>query len=70
LDYRVEAVADSKSGLFYAEVFYPKDAIAPVAKTRPVYASLEEAKRRVEEVIGSTFSEKSASRLQILATPP
>jgi len=54
-DYRVEATADTASGLFYVEVFYPGDANVPVAKTRPVYASLAEAKYRVEDAIGPVF---------------
>lgn len=57
-DYRVEAAADPASGLFYAEVFYPSTASEPVAKTKPVYASLEEARRRAEDAIKAVFPEQ------------
>jgi len=53
--YRIEALADSATGLFYVEVFYPGDATVPVARTKPIYTSLEEAQRRVGETIKTTL---------------
>lgn len=67
MDYRVEAIADQASGLFYVEVFYPSNATTPVAKTKAVYASLEEARRRGEEAITATFPEHATT---VPATSP
>jgi len=62
-DYRVEAAADPESGLFYAEVFHPGDASVPIAKTKPVYASLEDARRRAEDAIRAMYPEQPTSSI-------
>ena len=66
LDYRVEARPDETSGLYYIEVFHPREAIAPVATTKPVYSSPEEAKRRIEAAIGDAFPNPASRIFTIL----
>ena len=42
-NFGVETVRDKKTGMFFAELYYPDDAIEPIAKTQPVYSSHEQA---------------------------
>jgi len=55
-DYRIEATPDPESGLYYVQVFCPSTARTAVARTKPIYPSLEEAQRRVGETISAAFA--------------
>jgi len=55
-DYRIEAAPDPESGLYYVSVFAPSTATTAVVRTKPVYASLEEAQQRVGETISAAIS--------------
>ena len=59
-DYRIVAAIEPASGLYFVELFYPSDALKPVAKTKAVYASDEEAQRRVGESLKAVFIECAA----------
>lgn len=55
-DYRIEASADPETGLYFVQIFCPSNAITAVARTKPIYASLEEAQRRVGETIAAAIA--------------
>ena len=55
-DYRIEACPDPESGLYYVSVFCPSHATTAVVRTKPVYASLEEAQLRVGETIAAAIA--------------
>jgi len=57
-NYRIEAVVDSETGLFRIEIFSPRNSTVPVGKTKAIYASHEEAVRRVDEAIRAVLSAK------------
>ena len=54
-DYRIEASPDPETGLYYVSIFSPSSATTAVARTKPIYASLEEAQRRVGESISAAI---------------
>jgi hypothetical protein len=54
-DYRIEATADPATGLYYVQIFCPSNATTAVARTKPIYSSLEEAQRRVGETIAAAI---------------
>jgi hypothetical protein len=58
-DYRIEATADPESGLYYVQIFCPSTATTAVARTKPIYASLEEAQRRVGETITAAIAKNA-----------
>jgi len=60
-EYRIEAVADPATGLFYVEVF--SAGASPIAKTRAIYSSREEAIRRVDEAIKTAFPAEPNAQL-------
>lgn len=41
--FRVETVDDLNTGLIYAELYYPDDAVTPTEVTDPIFATHEEA---------------------------
>jgi hypothetical protein len=55
-DYRIEASPDPETGLYFVQIFSPSNATTAVARTKPVYHSLEEAQRRVGETITAAIS--------------
>jgi len=58
-DYRIEATPDPESGRYYVQIFCPSDTTIAVARTKPIYASLEEAQRRVGETITAAIAKNS-----------
>jgi hypothetical protein len=58
-DYRIEASPDPESGLYYVQIFCPSSATTAVARTKPIYASLEEAQRRVGETIAAAIAKNA-----------
>ena len=54
-DYRIEAAADPATGMYYVQIFCPSSATTAVARTKPIYSSLEEAQRRVGETIAAAI---------------
>ena len=40
---RVETASHLKSGMVYAELYYPKNELVPIATTEPIYPNREEA---------------------------
>lgn len=54
-NFRVETALDIPSGLYYAEVFFPNDAIAPFVRTRPRFPSHEVAMQVVMDMFKSHF---------------
>jgi hypothetical protein len=55
-DYRIEASPDPESGLYYVQIFCPSTSVTAVARTKPIYPSLEEAQRRVGESIAAAIA--------------
>ena len=55
-DYRIEASPDPESGLYFVQVFCPSTADTAVARTKPIYRSLEEAQRKVGESIAAAIT--------------
>ena len=55
-DYRIEASPDPESGMYFVQIFSPSTATTAVARTKPVYHSLEEAQRRVGETIAAAIA--------------
>jgi hypothetical protein len=55
-DYRIEASPDPESGLYFVQIFCPSTAVTAVARTKPIYNSLEEAQRRVGESITAAIA--------------
>lgn len=58
-DYRIEAAADPESGLYFVQIFVPSNATTAVARTKPIYASLEEAQRKVGETITAAIAKNA-----------
>ncbi len=58
-DYRIEAAADPESGLYFVQIFCPSTAMTAVARTKPIYSSLEEAQRRVGETIAAAIAKNA-----------
>jgi len=58
-DYRIEASADPESGFYVVQIFSPSTALTAVARTKPVYVSLEEAQKKVGDSIASAISANS-----------
>lgn len=56
--FRVETVAHPNSGLIYAELYYPDDSAVPIANTKPIYASHEDAEKGVLEIFQKWFADK------------
>ena len=55
-DYRIEACPDPESGLYYVSIFSPSTATTAVARTKPIYVSLEEAQQRVGDTIAAAIT--------------
>ena len=55
-DYRIEVSPDAESGLYYVQVFSPSTATTAVARTKPIYRTLEEARQRVGESIATAVA--------------
>jgi len=55
-DYRIEALPDPESGMYYVQVFHPCHATTAVVRTKPAYRSLEEAQRLVGETIAAVVA--------------
>jgi len=45
--FRVETVVDSNTGKIYAELYYPENETKPLAQTKPIYSSHEEAEKDI-----------------------
>ena len=58
-DYRIEASPDPESGLYFVQVFSPSTAETAVARTKPIYHSLEEAQRKVGESIAAAITKNA-----------
>jgi len=58
-DYRIEAIADPETGLYFVQIFCPSSATTAVARTKPIYPSLEEAQRRVGETITAAIAKNA-----------
>jgi hypothetical protein len=54
-EFRVEAVPDG-AGMYAAELYYPKDAKAPIGRTGAVYTSPEEVQRRIKDAFLAFFN--------------
>lgn len=52
--FRVDAVMDKTSGLWFAEVFYPADALEPLVRSRAWFAS---------EAIAHEFAKESLAKI-------
>lgn len=54
--FRVDAVMDKTSGRWFAEVFYPADALEPLVRSRPWFATEakahEFAKKSLTKIFG------------------
>ena len=61
--YRIEAEIDPISGLAYADLYHPADALRPIGSTRPIYTTREEALYRIREMITAAFPEAPSSIL-------
>ena len=59
--FRVETAIDAASGLIYAKLFYPDNAMTPIATTEPVYLGHEQAETDIvnmfKKVIVTTVNE-------------
>ena len=42
-NFRLETVRDSRTGLYFSELYYPNDAEKPFASSQPIYGSHEDA---------------------------
>lgn len=72
-DYRIEASPDPESGLYFVSIFSPSNATTAVVRTKPIYASLEEAQRRVGETITAAIAKNSEPEWTAIVfdnTPP
>ena len=55
-DYRIEVSPDPESGLYYVQIFSPSSATTAVARTKPIYRTLEEAQTKVGESIAAAVA--------------
>jgi len=55
-DYRIEVSPDPDSGLYFVQIFSPSTALTAVARTKPIYRSLEDAQKKVGESIASAMT--------------
>jgi hypothetical protein len=53
-DYRIEVSSDPESGFYFVQTFNPSTA---VARTKPIYRSMEEAQQKVGESIADTIAQ-------------
>ena len=58
-DYRIEVSPDPESGLYFVQIFSPSTALTAVARTKPIYRSLEDAQKKVGESIASAMTTTS-----------
>ena len=65
--FRVESVRDVASGLYYNELFYPDDSVIPVASTRPIYRTLEDAERGAVELLKKALPEQPITVIDPIA---
>jgi hypothetical protein len=54
--FRVETALNSASGLIYAELYYPEDAVKPIAATEPVYMGHEQAETDIINMFKKVIS--------------
>jgi len=55
-DYRIEVCPDAESGMYFVQIFQPSNALTAVARTKPIYPSMEQAQRKVGESIAATIA--------------
>ena len=67
---RVETAMYPKTGKVYAELYYPEDAVIPIATTEPIYLNREIAEKQAIETfehwmdqIGEDATDQQASRM-------
>ena len=53
---RVETATYPKTGRVYAELYYPDDAVIPIATTEPIFPSSEVAVKRANEIFENWMS--------------
>ena len=58
-DYRIEVSPDPETGFYFVQIFSPSTARTAVARTKPIYFSLEEAQKKVGESIASAITANS-----------
>jgi len=56
--FRVETVVDKKTGLIFAELYHPDDAIVPMAATQPIYPTHEEATSDIVDMMKKSFPDQ------------
>ncbi len=60
-EFRIETETDTKTGMIYAELYYPGDAEEPLAKTDPIFPNREVAEQKIIEMFEEWMSEMRKS---------
>lgn len=59
--FRIEAVRDVATGLYFTEVFFPEEATTPFTATGPIYSSPEEAEADAVKIFRDAMSSGAIS---------
>ncbi len=64
--FKVETVLDHASSLYYNELYYPAESKEPRTRTKPLYASIEQAQAEAKRITEAAFPDQpvQASREQ------